>query len=46
MIARFGSPRVIIGDKLRSYIKLTRQLAPAADRRSYKGLNKRIKRLH
>ncbi len=46
LIARFGSPRVIITDKLRSYIKPIRQLAPDADHRAHKGLNNRIEGSH
>lgn len=42
LIARFGKPRVIITDKLRSYIKPIRQLAPDADHHAHKGLNNRI----
>ncbi|KMK64416.1 IS6 family transposase [Puniceibacterium sp. IMCC21224] len=42
LIARFSRPRVIITDKLRSYIKPIRQLAPDADHRAHKGLNNRI----
>lgn len=44
--ARFGQPRVIITDKLRSYIKPIRQLAPNADHRAHKGLNNRIEGSH
>ncbi len=46
LIARFGQPRVIITDKLRSYIKPIRQLAPDADHRAHKGLNNRIEGSH
>ncbi|WP_238373331.1 IS6 family transposase [Heliomarina baculiformis] len=46
LIARFGRPRVIITDKLRSYIKPIRQLAPDADHRANKGLNNRIEGSH
>ena len=42
LIARFGQPRVVITDKLRSYIKPIRQLAPDADHRAHKGINNRI----
>nr|WP_281283564.1 IS6 family transposase [Palleronia caenipelagi] len=34
LITRFGQPRVIITDKLRSYIKPIRQLAPNAEHRA------------
>ncbi len=46
LIARFGQPRVIITDKLRSYIKPIRQLAPDADHRAHKGINNRIEGSH
>jgi len=50
LIARFGTRlgtrRVIITDKLRSYIKPIRQLAPDADHRAHKGLNNRIEGAH
>ena len=46
LIARFGKPRVVVTDKLRSYIKKIRALAPEADHRAHKGLNNRIERSH
>lgn len=46
LIARFGQPRVIVTDKLRSYIKPIGQLAPDADHRAHKGLNNRIEGSH
>ncbi len=46
LTARFGQPRVIITDKLRSYIKPIRQLAPDADHRAHKGINNRIEGSH
>lgn len=42
LVARFGEPRVVITDKLRSYIKPIKVLAPDADHRAHKGLNKAI----
>jgi putative transposase len=42
LINRFGPPRVVITDKLRSYFKPIRDLAPNADHRAHKGLNNRI----
>ena len=42
LIARFGEPRVVVTDKLRSYFKPIRELAPNADHRAHKGLNNRI----
>ena len=46
LIARFGEPRVIITDKLRSYFKPIHELAPNADHRSHKRLNNRIEGSH
>ncbi len=46
LIARFGDPRVVVTDKLRSYIKPIRKLAPNADHRAHKGLNNRIEGSH
>lgn len=42
LIARFGKPRVIITDKLRSYFKPICELAPNADHCAHNGLNNRI----
>lgn len=46
LIARFGEPRVIVTDKLRSSFKPIRELAPNADHRAHKGLNNRIEGSH
>ncbi|PRY84354.1 IS6 family transposase [Donghicola tyrosinivorans] len=46
LIDRFGEPRVIITDKLRSYFRPIRDLAPGADHRAHKGLNNRIEASH
>ena len=46
LVARFGQPRVIVTDKLRSYIKPIKALAPDADHRAHKGLNNRIEGSH
>ena len=46
LIAQFGSPRVVITDKLRSYIKPIAYQAPVADHRAHKGLNNRIEGSH
>lgn len=46
LIERFGEPRVMVTDKLRSYIKPIRTLAPDADHRAHKGLNNRIEGSH
>ncbi len=42
LVTLFGEPRVVITDKLRSYIKPVRSLAPEADHRAHKGLNNPI----
>lgn len=46
LIDRFGEPRVVITDKLRSYFRPIRDLAPGADHRAHKGLNNRIEGSH
>ena len=46
LIDCFGEPRVMVTDKLRSYIKPIRTLAPDADHRAHKGLNNHIKGSH
>lgn len=46
LLDRFGKPRVIITDKLRSYIKPIKSAAPSADHRAHKGLNNRIEGSH
>ena len=46
LIDRFGEPRVIITDKLRSYFRPIRDLAPGADHRAHKSLNNRIEGSH
>lgn len=46
LIDQFDQPRVVITDKLRSYFKLIRALAPVADHRAHKGLNNPIENSH
>ena len=46
LIAQLGKPRVVITDKLRSYIKPIARQAPGADHRAHKGLNNRIEGSH
>lgn len=46
LMGRFGDPRVVITDKLRSYIRPIRNLARNADHRAHKGLNNRIEGSH
>ena len=41
LLASYGEPRVVVTDKLRSYIKPIRTQAPKADHRAHKGLNNR-----
>lgn len=37
LVAKFGEPRVVTTDKLRSYIKPIKALAPQADHRAHRG---------
>lgn len=46
LIARWGMPRVIVTDKLRSYGAALRKLALDVDHRAHKGLNNRIEGSH
>lgn len=46
LVAQFGEPRVVITDKLRSYIKPIKALAKNADHRAHKGLNNAIEVSH
>ena len=46
LIEVFGDPRVLVTDKLRSYIKPIKSLAPNADHRAHKGLNNRAEGSH
>jgi putative transposase len=46
LIARWGTPRVIITDKLRSYGAALRKLGLVVDHRAHKGLNNRIEGSH
>jgi putative transposase len=46
LLSRFGEPKVVIADKLRSYIKSVKTLAPNADHRAHKGLNNAIEVSH
>lgn len=46
LVAAYGEPRVVITDKLRSYTKPIRAIAPGADHRAHKGLNNRIEGSH
>ncbi len=46
LMARWGTPRVIVTDKLRSYGAALRKLALDVDHRAHKGLNNRIEGSH
>ena len=46
LVDRYGEPRVVVTDKLRSYIKPFKTVAPDADHRAHKGLNNRIEGSH
>tara|TARA_R110002126_G_scaffold86592_1_gene209081 strand:- start:111013 stop:111396 length:384 start_codon:yes stop_codon:yes gene_type:complete len=46
LITQFGAPKVVITDKLRSYIKPIKTLASDADHRTHKGLNNAIEGSH
>ncbi len=46
LVAKFGEPRMVITDKLRSYVKPIKILAPDADHRAHKGLNNAIEVSH
>lgn len=44
--ANYGDPRVVVTDKLRSYIKPIRTQTPNAEHRAHKGLNNRAEGSH
>ena len=46
LVRQFGEPRVVVTDKLGSYVKLIQTLAPDADHRAHKGVNNRIENSH
>ena len=46
LLASYGDPRVVVTDKLRSYIKPIRTQASNADHRAHKGLNNRAEGYH
>lgn len=46
LVARWGTPRVIVTDKLRSYGAALRKLALEVDHRAHKGINNRIEGSH
>ena len=46
LVRQFGEPRVVVTDKLGSYVKPIQTLAPDTDHRAHKGLNNRIENSH
>lgn len=46
LLGNYPSPRVIVTDKLRSYVKPIRSMCSKADHRSHKGLNNRAENSH
>ncbi len=46
LLGNYPSPRVIVTDKLRSYVKPIRSMCSEADHRSPKGLNNRAENSH
>ncbi|TYB85380.1 IS6 family transposase [Oceaniovalibus sp. ACAM 378] len=46
LVAKLGEPRVVITDKLRSYLNPIKTVAPDADHRVHKGLNNAIEVSH
>ena len=46
LLGSHPEPRVIVTDKLRSYLKPVKNLCPNADHRRHKGLNNRVENAH
>ena len=46
LLGCYPSPRLIVSDKLGSYVKPIRQMCPGTEHRSYKGLNNRVENAH
>ncbi len=46
LLGCYPVPRVIVTDKLRSYIKPIRHMSPTTEHRSHKGLNNRVENAH
>ena len=46
LLGCYPSPRLIVTDKLRSYVKPIRQMCPGTEHRSHKGLNNRVENAH
>lgn len=46
LLGTYPCPRVIVTDKLKSYIKPIKNMCPKTDHRSHKGLNNRVENAH
>lgn len=46
LLGNYPTPRVIVTDKLRSYIKPIKYMCPKTEHRSHKGLNNRVENAH
>ena len=46
LLGCYPSPKVIVTDKLKSYIKPIRNMCPTKEHRSHKGLNNRVENAH
>jgi len=46
LLKSYTKPRVIVTDKLKSYVKPIKQMYPKAEHRSHKGLNNRVENSH
>ena len=46
LLRQYPKPKVVVTDKLRSYIRPIRYMTPSAEHRSHKGLNNRAENSH
>ena len=46
LLGNYPIPRIVITDKLKSYIKPLRSMCPKTEHRSHKGLNNRVENAH
>lgn len=46
LLGCYPMPRVVVTDKLKSYVKPLRHMCPKAEHRSHKGLNNRVENAH
>ena len=46
LLKSYPKPRVIVTDKLKSYVKPIKQMCPKAKHRNHKGLNNRVENAH